>query len=63
MSDTQNTESELPKFFKDESGFCYVATRELRAVEGLTPYNGKIDERGFAVAEATEPTRRTKAAA
>lgn len=39
----------LPRFFKDEDGFCYIATPLLAAQPHLTPHDGDVDERGFAV--------------
>jgi hypothetical protein len=49
MSENATPEVKLPVFFKDENGFCYVATPAMLSIPGLTPYNGEIDERGMAV--------------
>lgn len=43
------SEQKLPAFFKDETGFCYVATPLLAKQSHLTPWDGPIDKRGFAV--------------
>lgn len=39
---------DLPKFFKDEAGFCYVATALLARLPGMTPWNGAVDANGMA---------------
>lgn len=46
---TQANETTLPPFFKDASGFCYVATTHLAAKPGMTPWDGEVDRNGFAV--------------
>lgn len=65
MSENATPEVKLPVYFKDEDGFCYVATAALLEVPGLTPYNGEIDERGHAVTgndgRPVKPTAPTKA--
>lgn len=43
------TVSELPKYFKDAAGYCYVATAQLASKSGLAPWNGAVDAAGFAV--------------
>lgn len=43
---------DLPKYFKDQAGFCYVATEQLARAPDLTPWNGAVDAAGFAF-EAT----------
>ncbi|OWT55267.1 hypothetical protein [Candidimonas nitroreducens] len=39
----------LPKFFKDAEGFCYTATEHLAKLMHLTPWDGEVDDKGFAV--------------
>lgn len=51
---TQPTDDTLPKFFKDDSGYCYIATPHLAGEPGLTAWDGKVDSRGFALEDATE---------
>lgn len=51
---TQANETTLPPFFKDASGFCYVATTHLAAKPGMTPWGGAVDAKGFAV-DTPEP--------
>ena len=41
----------LPKYFKDEAGYCYNATPALAKLPNLTPWDGSVDAQGFAVAE------------
>ena len=57
----------LPKFFKDETGYCYVATAMLATQKHLTPWDGAIDAKGFAteaepVKVAAKPAKPAKAA-
>lgn len=65
-----STNPDLPKFFADDAGFCYVATDHLAAQPGLTPWNGAVDAAGFATevagqvaepAAAEQPRRANKA--
>lgn len=44
----------LPRYFKDETGFCYVATEQLASKPGMTPWNGAVDAAGYAQ-DAPEP--------
>lgn len=55
----------LPKYFKDASGFCYVATELLSRDPDMTPWDGAINANGFAVdaPEAPAPKRRGRKAA
>lgn len=53
----------LPKFLKDETGFCYTATPHLANLQHLTPWDGAIDEHGFAVNETVEVVPAAKPAA
>lgn len=53
---------ELPKYLKDELGFCYVATEQLMKVKRLTPWNGEIDEHGMAIEGEAKPARQPKPA-
>lgn len=39
----------MPKYFKDATGYCYVATEHLAKVTGMTPWDGAVDANGFAV--------------
>ena len=41
--------AKLPKYFKDEAGFCYAATPALAELKGMTAHDGEVDEQGFAV--------------
>lgn len=50
----------LPKFFKDASGFCYAASERLAENPDLTPWDGGVDETGFAVDADAAPKRRTR---
>lgn len=51
---TQANEITLPAFYKDATGFCYVATSHLAAKAALTPWDGAVDANGFAV-DTPEP--------
>lgn len=53
---------ELPKYLKEESGFCYVATEQLLKVKRLTPWNGEIDKHGMAIEDDAKPARQPKPA-
>ena len=58
------SDQKLPKYFKDASGFCYVATPALASLEHLTPWDGDIDAKGFATeAPAKKPAAKKQAAA
>lgn len=46
----------LPRYFKDASGFCYVATAALAARADLTAWDGAVDAAGYAT-EAEAPKR------
>lgn len=58
--DTAVTETTLPKYFKDATGYCYAATELLAKKPGLSPWNGAVDATGFAVTEP-EPAPEPKA--
>lgn len=54
--------SNLPKYFKDAAGYCYVATETLAKKAGMTPWDGAVDANGYAtqvpaVAPTPEPKR------
>lgn len=51
-------------YMKDESGFCYAWTEALSKMAGMTPYDGEVNEGGFATDNAApvKPTKPTKAA-
>lgn len=46
------TESTLPRYYRDANGFCYAATVQLQA-QGLRPWDGSVDARGYAVEAET----------
>lgn len=48
----------LPKYFKDETGFCYNATPLLGGLTTMTPWAGGVDANGYAVDEPeAKPTK------
>lgn len=54
--------TKLPTFFKNEDGFCYAATEALATMPNMTPWNGDVDEKGFATeAKAAKPAAVAKA--
>lgn len=55
----KDVQAKLPRHFKDDTGYCYAATEQLAREPGLTPWNGEVNGKGFAV----EPTETDKAAA
>lgn len=46
---TQVTEAPLPRYFKDQSGYCYAASEALAKKGTLEPWDGAVDANGFAV--------------
>lgn len=38
----------MPKYYKDESGFCYAATDALARMPEMAPWDGLVDANGFA---------------
>lgn len=44
-----------PRFYKDESGYCYPATPLLAQQPGMTPWDGSVDRFGFACATPAAP--------
>lgn len=41
----------IPTYLRDADGFCYAYTEALSTLAGLTPWDGDVDENGFAVTE------------
>lgn len=56
--DIDVSNSNLPKYFKDASGYCYVASELLAKKPGLTPWDGAVDARGYATEAVEEPKRK-----
>lgn len=54
IEDNDVSETTLPKYFKDATGYCYVATELLAQKRGMTPWDGAVDAAGYAV-ETPEP--------
>ena len=50
----QDTQPALPKYFKDGAGYCYGATPVLAKQVDLTPWDGDVDAKGFAVSPKEE---------
>lgn len=54
------SEQALPKFYKDETGYCYTATPHLAKLAHLTPWDGEVDAKGFATEAKAEVKPATK---
>lgn len=55
----------MPKYMKDESGFCYAWTETLATQKRLTAYDGEVDAGGFATdkpVKADKPVKPEKPA-
>lgn len=64
-SESLMSNAAMPKYYKDASGFVYVATPLLAKNPAMTPWDGGVDANGFAVEtpatpEPQEPVRRQR---